>query len=110
VSELDWKPLANQDKHEPPWCDHCNDYCSPSDGSCRCCLEVDLADHKSANEKLGERVFVAENAIANVRDLHRVVIDFAASGEEVEHCEECGYVGVDGEDCPTLKALGEVAK
>jgi hypothetical protein len=42
MSELDWKPLANQSEHEEPWCRFCNDYCSPSDGSCRCCLAAEV--------------------------------------------------------------------
>ena len=89
----DW-PKCNPERHiynvNHHDCQECLVCCS-EDAPCRCCLQAEVADLRAQ--------------VQRVRELHRVVIDFAVNGEEVEHCEECGYVGVDGEECPTVQAL-----
>ena len=54
------------------------------------------------------RLEQAEAAIARVRDLHCLtvdVLDGPGGPEDVEHCQECGYIGIDAEPCPTIRAI-----
>lgn len=56
-----------------------------------------------------ERLQEAEAAIARVRALHHTTVDSVDSSEgpcDIEHCAECGYVPIDGEMCPTIRAMG----
>ena len=49
-----------------------------------------------------------EAAIARVRELHRLtvdVLDGPGGPEDVEHCQECGYISIDAEPCPTIRAI-----
>lgn len=48
-----------------------------------------------------------EDRVQKVIELHKTVIDFDVSGEEVEHCDECGYIGTNELDdyCPTVRIL-----
>jgi len=49
-----------------------------------------------------------EAAIKRVRDLHCLTVDELdgpEGPEDVEHCQECGYISIDAEPCPTLLAL-----
>ena len=55
-----------------------------------------------------ERAENAEAAIARVRELHHTTVDCVDSREgpcDIEHCAECGYIALDGEMCPTIRAI-----
>ncbi len=50
----------------------------------------------------------AEAQVQAVRELHCLtvdVVDGPRGPEDVEHCQECGYIGVDAEPCPTIRIL-----
>ena len=54
------------------------------------------------------RARTAEAQIQAVRELHCLtvdVVDGPGGPEDVEHCQECGYIGVDAEPCPTIRIL-----
>ena len=47
-------------------------------------------------------------AIKRVRDLHCLtvdVLDGPEGPEDVDHCQECGYISIDAEPCPTIRAI-----
>lgn len=96
-----WRGLHSPNLHDDPdgdereaWCCECDRTCY-SDRYCYCCLATEA-------ERQRRRI---EKAIG----LHRRVIDFDVSGEEVEHCEECGHISGEPPDdeCPTVRALSE---
>ena len=50
----------------------------------------------------------ADAKIQAVRELHILtvdVVDGPGGPEDIEHCQECGYIGVDAEPCPTIRIL-----
>lgn len=58
---------------------------------------------------LMHRLIDAEAAIQRVRELHHTTVDYVDSREgpcDIEHCAECGYIPLDGEMCPTIRAMG----
>jgi len=57
---------------------------------------------------LCDTVLGQREQIARVRDLHCLTVDELdgpEGPEDVEHCQECGYISIDAEPCPTLLAL-----
>lgn len=56
-----------------------------------------------------ERALEAEAAIARVRELHHLTVDTVdcreGGVEDIDHCAECGYIYVDAEPCPTIRAI-----
>lgn len=69
-------PLDNYGRHEPDMlgaiarCATCGDtggLCHP-DSPCRCCLAAEVESLRAALSGLGQRVFDAENTLANVRE------------------------------------------
>ena len=59
-------------------------------------------------DQMRDRAFKAEAAIARVRELHHTTVDCVDSREgpcDIEHCAECGYIALDGEMCPTIRAI-----
>lgn len=67
-----------------------------------------VAMMNAESNKFRLRAERAEAAIQRVRELHHTTVDCVDSREgprDVEHCAECGYIPLDGEMCPTIRAL-----
>ena len=65
-----------------------------------------MAQVLASIELAGQSPTVA--AIKRVRDLHCLtvdVLDGPEGPEDVEHCQECGYISIDAEPCPTIRAI-----
>ena len=57
---------------------------------------------------LCDTVLGQREQIARVRDLHCLTVDVLDGPdcpEDVEHCQECGYISIDAEPCPTIRAI-----
>ena len=72
-----WRGLHNPERHEPSdglascLIESANPvmarWCTPTH-PCRCCMDEEARTLRQALESLGERVYVAEMSLANVRD------------------------------------------
>lgn len=70
-----------------------NEWCYP-DSPCDSCQRARMGD--------------PWEIIQRVRELHILtvdVVDGPGGPEDIEHCQECGYIGVDAEPCPTIRIL-----
>ena len=84
MSEWDWKPVANQGKHDGLWCNVCIDLCGPSDQPCQCCSEAEsavLSNHSAESFKQWtdeSRVLRGENAkLKELCERYDKVVSFA---------------------------------
>lgn len=70
-------------------------------------LRAEIARLKDVVEQCLERTLERDRRIEKALRLHRMVVDFDASGEEIEHCYECGHIaGEPPEDvCNTERLL-----
>ena len=97
MSERDWKQTPTLDEFNAMYDEDDNIW-----------WRIACGHHQNLYEAAVERYQTAEAQIQAVRELHCLtvdVVDGPGGPEDVEHCQECGYIGVDAEPCPTIRIL-----
>lgn len=93
---------AIQTVGDAPGCPACDGVAGTE---CRCHLRTgcDLGTTRC------HRAEAAEAVIERVRELHHLTVDTVdcreGGVEDIDHCAECGYIYVDAEPCPTIRAI-----